>query len=520
MIWGLDDVQHSHARVTSQNTPHPTAHRPTINVAHSTNSPRISKTRKHPVQGHLAQTRGHNVESPLVLATNGQDYTSQPQAAAHQRVLQSLQSNEASLAGAGIQKVAQMRSTKLPERLTKETFESDWHVLDMEGGLGLDWQSAFASQDSQISSGLSGNRQIADFFKSSAPPFLPGGIRAGHSYPRIFVEPRPNELNRTSQRPSALELAHQYRQHQQLQNALPTPPRSSSTQWSPYFTSYQDSSTSPDLVSSLPPRFSSVHTQPHYNTSDSCHPLQRFVHNRTGDIDLTSKTTSFGASMLVDSATSPRSSIKYSPDVTVSLAKFLQHRNTTFSPSVATPPHPGPPPNTPLPPVPNHKPSANSGFFVTPPSPTSPDTRSRCPPYNQPRSIPLTRLIQRRLSSVPEEDLGAIRERTRSPSPSFSNQDHSFSHLQVQALTGWQSHHVENPHPIRTPSPVAVTLAPQTRTPDVAMAKKSSAKVRLPNPRANDAPVTGQRPGVPHFKKKLKGKKVKQPAPLKATAGT
>jgi hypothetical protein len=129
----------------------------------------------------------------------------------------------------------------------------------------------------------------------------------------------------------------------------------------------------------------------------------------------------------------------------------------------------------------------------------------------------LARLLQRRLSSVPEEDLGAFSERP--PSPSLVIQDNSFSRLQVQALAGWQPRHVDDAHLVRTPSPIAETLAPQTRTPDIMAAKKSSgglAKVKLPNqPRVDDPQVLGPRVAAPHFKKKFKGKKFKQYAPLK-----
>jgi hypothetical protein len=98
-------------------------------------------------------------------------------------------------------------------------------------------------------------------------------------------------------------------------------------------------------------------------------------------------------------------------------------------------------------------------------------------------------------------------------------QDNSFSHLQAQALAGWQPHHLHDVHLVRTPSPVADTLAPQTRTPDIMAARKASgglAKVKLPNqPRVDDPPMLGPRVAGPHFKKKFKGKKIKH-APLKS----
>jgi len=56
-------------------------------------------------------------------------------------------------------------------------------------------------------------------------------------------------------------------------------------------------------------------------------------------------------------------------------------------------------------------------ILAAPLSPTSPKPRLRSFTQQHPRSIPLTKLIQRRLSSVPEEDLGSNGRDRRSPSP-------------------------------------------------------------------------------------------------------
>ena len=525
MIWGLgtDNIQPSHSRPDLHHT-----HKPTVNQPQSNFSPRPQKTLGHPSQNYSSQTRGRITEGvaarPALVAVE-QDHRAQ--AALHQRALNRLGSRYPedqnspgtglkSLPQRGNNKVAQNRNPaySLQNHWARECLGPDWHVFDTDRGLGLNWQSTFARQNLKTVSVDGGGKHLAEYLKASAPAFVPGNLATAYSCPRIFVEPRPNELARTPlppQRPSAFDIAHKYQQQQQLQNTLPTPPRSSSTQWSPFFTSCQESSRSPEQVNSLPPRLSVIQAQQPYSTGDPSQQLRRFVYERMGDMD----SSESASPVQIDPSASPHFALQYSPDVSVSLAKFLRHRSIVSSPSFMSPPHPGPPPNTPLPPVPNHNANyyvEHPPLFAAPPSPTSPETRARSLSYQQPRSIPLARLIQRRLSSVPEEDLSSFVECTRSPSPLAkldSSSCYSQSHWQQLSAVTQIS---------RTPSPVPVPIAvaPQTRAlreDDTTIPKKStkSVRVKLPNPsRMNNPGVTAtSTAALSHQRKKLRGKKVK-----------
>jgi hypothetical protein len=138
------------------------------------------------------------------------------------------------------------------------------------------------------------------------------------------------------------------------------------------------------------------------------------------------------------------------------------------SPSPVSPAQPGPPPNTPLPPIPaasaydaKHRASRSFLAAATLPSPTSPEARTRSLTFQQPRSVPLARLIQRRLSSVPEEDLSSVAERARSP-PSSPQSKLNLSQSQSQRhLPTRPSFHAPG-----APSPSATALSPQTETGD------------------------------------------------------
>jgi hypothetical protein len=72
----------------------------------------------------------------------------------------------------------------------------------------------------------------------------------GSALPQILIEPRSPEIHQgPSRRMTAMELAHQYQQHQllkmQQQSLLPTPPNSSSPLWSSEFSPYDHHSVSP-----------------------------------------------------------------------------------------------------------------------------------------------------------------------------------------------------------------------------------------------------------------------------------
>ncbi|CAK5281617.1 unnamed protein product [Mycena citricolor] len=192
---------------------------------------------------------------------------------------------------------------------------------DKQGGLGLDLRKALKPQPV-----LESTNQRIVALKPSAPAFIPASLQ--EISPRIFVEPRGGHTIQPSLRLSAFELAQQF---QRAQNTLPTPPPSSSPQWSPQL------------------------AQPQMSYVDPFPPLD--IH---------------------------------------ALVPFKPGRPLApFSPGdFGSPPPPGPPPNTPLPALPV------SGQ-------PSPRVLGRMP-----RSVPFARMLQRRLSAVPEE------EGVRSPPPS------------------------------------------------------------------------------------------------------
>lgn len=227
----------------------------------------------------------------------------------------------------------------------------------------------------------------------------------------------------TPRRKTALEIAQQYRQqqaqHRQQQSALPTPPNSSSPIWSSSFSPYPSSMVSPEFsnvsgLSKVPPSVAYSHSGDlHLGVSQQ---LGRgslaTLSDRQSEIDLLALASTahlddqhglyaaspslYTVSDTVDAYM--RGQCRQVPDEAI-LQNILSR-----SPAV-----PRPPPNTPYATVPRghvvqHK-LVPPSEMVAPPSPTSPQQqRTRSLSSQQTRSVPITRLIQRRLSAVPEED--------------------------------------------------------------------------------------------------------------------
>ncbi|KAK0461279.1 uncharacterized protein EV420DRAFT_1746620 [Desarmillaria tabescens] len=257
-------------------------------------------------------------------------------------------------------------------------------------GLGIQWPANSAAKDTKHS-------------YNSASSFSHINSILPQSGPRIFVESRTNPqltsqvIIPTGPRMSAIDIAHQYRV-KQLQCALPTPPNSSEPQWSPYF-----SANSNDIL---------------YNDYDPPMPFDRFqrpvLEVRNPDAEL--------RRFVIERMNNPDIFIDDPPVFPVRSSRPTIHRPMYSRDSQGffemSPPPPGPPPNSPLPPTPSayaSKPSRNTSM---PPSPTSPEFQNHFRTISrQPRSIPLARLIQRRLSAVPEEDVEGFLE----PATPFSS---------------------------------------------------------------------------------------------------
>jgi hypothetical protein len=266
-------------------------------------------------------------------------------------------------------------------------------------------QFAFAQQSLQ-------NTALNQAYPEGLKPVFPvsNHPRATPAYPKIFVEPRLNEVANAAQRPSAMEIAQQYRQRQEFrlkqQASLPTPPSSSSPQWSSNFSPYQYPSVSPEMD------IQNTLGLPH-NTQQAQRPFidashqARFLYDRQ---DSNIETRFFDGdggcgSMLshhdrdVPSAVNPHPS-----DISGGFANYLRdlHALASQQPRYAS--------TAELPLTAARHPVNTGRTFVSvaPPSPESPGSRSRSISYQQPRSVPLARLIQRRLSSVPEEELSVL----------------------------------------------------------------------------------------------------------------
>ncbi|KIJ67960.1 hypothetical protein HYDPIDRAFT_37538 [Hydnomerulius pinastri MD-312] len=378
----------------------------------------------------------------------------------------------------------------------------------VDDGRILEWQLALLRQALRNSSV---NQDAYSAYPDGLEPVIPTTAVPGFSqpYPRIFVEPRASEAIGSVRRQSAVEIAQQYRQqqlyHQALQNQkmqqknfLPTPPNSSSPQWSSQFSPYHGPSLSPDVAifPDLPSAFTS---QKYRSSADSSQRLRRLVRerqealNHASNLKMHNRIPTSQTSQFIPDI-NPNVNLRHNPSSSSTLAKYLQQLQALSPSTLQSPPQPGPPPNVPLPPAPSFQHNSRDlvGQFQgarqslvapTPLSPESPQSRPRSVSYQNPRSVPLTRLMQRRLSSVPEEDspileisssshlrLQTVAERQRSVSAHEAYQQ--YLEVPVGGATAAQP---------RTPSPDSMGFRGDYGTPpSVFHHGTSPAKVRLP----------------------------------------
>ncbi|KAJ7902050.1 hypothetical protein B0H14DRAFT_1267559 [Mycena olivaceomarginata] len=132
---------------------------------------------------------------------------------------------------------------------------------------------------------------------------------------------------------------------------------------------------------------------------DPSEELRKFVYDQMWNPDLNRDYTSinFGDPGLMHQTPPLTPHVPSSPS---------QYRNPIIDMS---PSYPGPPPNSPLPPIPSARSTRVRNFVAAPPSPTSPDPRIQSRNLTrQPRSVPFARMLQRRLSSVPKKSRAII----------------------------------------------------------------------------------------------------------------
>ena len=381
-------------------------------------------------------------------------------------------------------------------------------------------------------------------------PVIPAVVASGlpQSYPRIFVEPRPNEAISSTTRQLPIEIAQQYRQQQlyrqalqkqklQIQNLLPTPPNSSSPQWSSHFSPYLTycSTFSPELVGSTehPVPVSSEKYRSGTNASQYLrHVYDRQEHdNHDTNTNIPLAKTTQGLQN-VNSAPSLRQNSSSSS----TLAKYIKQLQALSPVAHFSPLQPAPSPNTHLPSFPSTDESTgpfrtvyHSPVIPTPPSPESPQTASRGSSYHTARSM--ARPVQRRLSSVPEEDSALLELSTSVSSSRLQSQVMSdIVSSSRDRATGHQIHYGEVPL-IDATGKTAITDLPEFESnlgaPSIAFHHDTSpVKVRLPatkehNIREQSGGYYEQNKGHQHgHKKKHRYKKLKGSATTNDQATT
>lgn len=261
---------------------------------------------------------------------------------------------------------------------------------------------------------------------AAANDFLSGSISASSSSSSllstlkssrspIVLEELAFQRPTSGMRPSALDIAQKYRQQQLQQNLLPTPPNSSSPVWSSTFSPYQGGLLSPEMLAAA----GLSHFNAHYLSSQNVPPRmdasqellrQNFVNlghdNRLSRLAPAAHISNFNGQKLPPRLASDYARRRVTPeDISIHPPGLsTKEYGLTSSPAV-----PKVPPNTPHGTSSAYGPRRLGGTAQSSLAPTSPTSE---PPRNVPglelpqhaRSIPLSRLVQRRLSTVPEED--------------------------------------------------------------------------------------------------------------------
>ncbi|KAF7985102.1 hypothetical protein HWV62_8997 [Athelia sp. TMB] len=389
MIWGLgpDDPPSAHSRTSSYNP-------------HDSNSRSGIPKHARPAQPPRLRNQG---TSANYLATPQQTPTFTPQLPFHsadtddqaiilRRALEGLGTRPAR---DSYKKDTMMSNIKLQDHTCQATDSRDafYHQMDtnvsprrafeQDTEIALDWELALIQQRRLKQSLLNQRHEIQSqapgHLNRSAAVFVPSNLTPPQSYPRIFVEPRATKYYPAKNLTSTFATKH----------GLPTPPSSASPQWSADFSPYSNSLYSPEMIRSQQSKFPVPSSQQKPTApSSSSYELPTFVHEHFGTAHSEHGLSSFKDCTMY-------SELPPKPARTV----------------LATTLYPGPPPTSPLPPIPDWRLHGQpAAFDITPP--LSPDLR-RSISYQQPRSIPLSRLIERRLASVPEEEHNSFVQRSR-----------------------------------------------------------------------------------------------------------
>jgi hypothetical protein len=486
MIWGLGQDESCQYRGDSEHTDDETRHK-----AFPQSQVTLQTQKKYVLQKpHQVRTAVNNKKASKGVAGGG---TSAPHRHPdHERRIHGhlqapdLRESKAEPAIRGLPFSGSWRSeTGIPTVRELEAHERSFGSSFNDQKLLLDLQLAFAQQSLQ-------NTALNQAYPEGLKPVLPvlNHPRATPVYPKIFVEPRLNEVVNAAHRQSAMEIAQQYRQRQEFrlkqQAGLPTPPSSSSPQWSSNFSPYQYPSVSPEMNIQNTLGLSH-HTQQAQRPFLDASQQARLLYDRQ---DNNAETRFFDGnggygSMLSRHDRDIPSAVNWHPsDVSGSLANYLRDLQALSS---QQPRYAG---ITELPPTAAARHSVSTGrtvVSVAPPSPESPGSRSRSVSYQQPRSVPLARLIQRRLSSVPEEELSGLADTSSTSAYRFtechrrslSSRDHSDENTTLRRYHQEQDLGIPAVSHVSVPSPDSVDEC--EAQPYSFPHGTSPAKVRLPS---------------------------------------
>ena len=280
--------------------------------------------------------------------------------------------------------------------------------------------SALATNDyltGSISASSSGS-SLLDALKSSRSPIVLEDLATQYANPQIA-------------RASALDIAQKYRQQQLQQNLLPTPPNSTSPIWSSAFSPYQGGLLSPELLAAAGLSQINSHFLSSQNIPPRMDPAQQLLRqnivNSVSDGRLPRLAPAAHISTFSGHKLPPRLAAEYARRRAVPDDHQL-HQYTSTSPVRHAPHDPAVSPSAPrVPPNTPHGIPTSYGarrldpiaHSMDPPSsPPSQQVTTSLGLPQQMRSIPLSRLVQRRLSTVPEEDYASSVDGRTPPPPS------------------------------------------------------------------------------------------------------
>ncbi|EIW83184.1 hypothetical protein CONPUDRAFT_164173 [Coniophora puteana RWD-64-598 SS2] len=388
-------------------------------------------------------------------------------------------------APAGAQTRPDQNRSTLAGYLTPEHSPIDWGVKD------------FIAHNQGMLANHQANNMLGGPFRAS---------QLHQRVPRIFVEPRPDEIpidTESARSRTALELALELRKHAQSnflhlpQSGLPTPPNSSSPLWSPGFSPYSTQTLSPEVEEMA---YNLLNMKQDYGNS------MRHTEGPTGenyflpirfsgptDSRLTNFERNFSgqpSSHRLDNGAffhgEPRDTSQLPRNELGSIAHTqvlspMSPMGDTYGRGLDS----------------GHAQMVSTGSLASQSPELRPGSFSQ-----QPRSIPLARLMQRRLSAVPEEDpiildkKHAPQSYHRTPGHQHSTSQHGTHPMSSYHQKQDRLHSVKpSIPPPRTSMPDGLGIAGEAVGAETPNFATSPAKVRLPHTSPERSQVTSNQQG-------------------------